>query len=1023
VSNDEALTVELKGALRDYIVNSRAKITADFTSVSTAVINDKARDIQNKFDLTGIYLNGERQDDLSVSMKSSGNNVPEFTLKMGEKYNVTASLIDSGGPQISMLAEFRNADLLPVYALFGMRERGLSAASAITGRFEMKGALDGTAALSGSIAQKQGMTNVYGDVAFKKAAVGYSPYRVNLKYNLVNVDINDFAGIFDDGFKETGTANGNGVLSGRLDSLESGGNLMLSSGRILDMPYDAINMNYGYKNRTISLANLRLDYKNTYLTVTDSQFEIKDKNSYQATVKTDMKDFMWKNNRLNGALNFYGRIENFKGLKIDGSLSSENFMFKRHMFQPFVLKTYIDDTGIALKTSVGKSLLNAKINTAGDRITFDDLYLENENGDRVLTAAGYVMKDKGESALLINGSGVPPQMVNDMLGWDHRWAGDLEGSVKISGNLQEGLGITRMATIKNGMVDDLEYDVLTGLVLVKNDWVDLSPVDPIVLTKTDKYTVRVAGKIPAPTSEASDIKMKGTPMDLHAWVKDGDLSMIKFIKFIDDASGPMSLDLKITGTKEFPNVSGKIEVSDASAKLKYLFDSLTHVYANILIKDNVMDIYTLKADTGDGKKGTLKIENLDEKKGGTMKWIKPYELNWKVTNAGDRVRISDTPYMEFVNGDADLNLAITGLLSDPNISGTMKIYDTRYRYPVKMHDKSGGPADIKDNYARHINWDVKIYGGENNYFFNDDYMNTSAQVYLKFGENPVIMQGKGNDMKITGIIGITKGTYKYLNTDFSVDTMKESKATFDGLMKPIIDVYATTTIRDLVLSSNTSGIALPGLEHLESSKNPLNINLHAWGRVGDIKMDVSSEPVSLNRDRLLYIITFGKDSDKPISADDAVRMAGSLANAWIKGQTGVLKKILPVDDISVNVGNLLTTQPTPEPGPGGSTYVSPTVKAEVSLGKYLTDKLYVDYSMKLMQGQSLIDPAAIAGLSLEHSLGFEYSLDPTNRLIFEGIMHDPTYYSNQFEGTLKWETGMSFDSWGAKPTPTPARKK
>jgi hypothetical protein len=377
--------------------------------------------------------------------------------------------------------------------------------------------------------------------------------------------------------------------------------------------------------------------------------------------------------------------------------------------------------------------------------------------------------------------------------------------------------------------------------------------------------------------------------------------------------------------------------------------------------------------------------------------------------------------MEFVNGDAELNLAITGLLSDPNISGTMKIYDTRYRYPVKMHDKSGGPADIKDNYARHINWDVKIYGGENNYFFNDDYMNTSAQVYLKFGENPLIMKGKGNDVKITGIIGIAKGTYKYMNTDFSVDTMKESKATFDGLMKPIIDVYATTTIRGLVLSSNTGGITLPGLEHLESTNNPLNIKLHAWGRVGDIKMDVSSEPVSLNRDRLLYIITFGKDSDKPISADDATNMATQFANAWIKSQTAQISKILPGTEVIIKVGN-----PFAQATQGiGDTLTSNegTTRLEAGFGTYITDALYVNYMAHVMQGRSLIDPNTISGLSVEHSLGIEYSLDPTNKLIFEGTIRDPNYYSNQFEAALKIQTGFSFDSWGAKPTPTPARKK
>lgn len=1019
VENDEALSVTIKGNLRDFILNKKAKITADFTDTQVLSVKDGKLETQTRFDMAGIYLNGERQDDLYVTMRSLDKTVPEFTLKMGDKYNVIASLIDDGGPQINLLAELRAADLLPVYALLGMRDKGLSQDTSITGKFELKGALNGNTAFSGSLAQKQGVTNVYGDVAFKKAVVGYTPQKVSLKYNLMNVDINEFARVFGDGFKETGRANGNGILSGKLDSLESGGNLMLTSGRLLDMPYDSINMNYGFKNKIISVSQLKFDYRNTYFTVYDSQFEVKETNSYQATVKTDMKDFVWKGNRLNGGLNFYGRIENFKGLKVDGSLSSENFMFKRHMFQPFVLKTYIDDTGISLKTSVGKSTLDALIKTADDRIVFDRITIDNEAGDRILSAAGFVMTDRGNSEMIISGDGVPPQMANDMLGWDHRWAGDLTGNVKISGNVKEGLGIAIMVTIKNGMVDDLEYDVVSGLVLVKGDWVDLSPVDPIVLVKTDKYTVKVTGKIPAPMSPESEEKMKGVPMNLRAVVKDGDLSMIKFIKFIDDASGPMNLDLNITGTKEFPNVSGKIEVTDASARIKYLFDNLTHVYANILIKDNVIDIYTLKADTGDGKKGTLKIENLDEKKGGTMKWIKPYELNWRVTSVGDKVRISDTPYMEFINGDADLDLAITGLLSDPNISGTMKIYDTRYRYPVKMKDKSGSPASVKDNYAKHINWDVKIYGGENNYFYNDDYVNTYAQVYLKFGDNPIIMQGRANDTKIYGSVGISRGTYKYMSTDFQVDTMKESKVTFDGLMKPTLDVYATTKIRRIPLSNIGGGMDLPGAVGGKvgaSEPVDLNINLHAWGRVGDIKMDVSSEPYALNRDRLLYILTFGKDSDKAISADDAAQWGVALANAWIKGQIVNVKKIIPVSDIVVKVGDI---QATPEARGNSYTASEGVIRGEIGFGQYITDDIYFNYLARLKEGRSLLDPGTITGLSFEHLIGVDVSINPKNKLVFEGVIRDPIYNLNQFEGKVKIEFGESFDQWGAKPTPTP----
>ncbi|HRU38450.1 MAG TPA: translocation/assembly module TamB domain-containing protein, partial [Candidatus Goldiibacteriota bacterium] len=688
----------------------------------------------------------------------------------------------------------------------------------------------------------------------------------------------------------------------------------------------------------------------------------------------------------------------------------------------------MDGDGISLKTSKGKTQLNALIKNSKESLEISDVYLMSESSEKMLEASGRVMKEKGESAVRISGQRLNPQMVNDLLGWDHSWTGELEGTVKISGNLKSGLALTIMTGIRNGTVDGLEYDLFNGLITVKNDWVDLSPIEPLTLEKEGEYTVKISGKIPAPMSEEADEKMKGVPMDLHAVMKEGDLSILKFLKWIDDASGPASADLKITGTKEFPNVNGRLEITGASAKLKYLFANLANLYGNILIRDNVIDIISLKADTAGGKKGTLKIENLDPvKKGGIMKWIRPYEVNWKVTNLGDKVRFEDTPYMEFINGDAELDLAVTGLLMAPNISGTIKIHDLRYRYPVKMKNKTGEQEDPKDNYAKNINWDVKIFGGENNYFYNDDYMNTYAQVYLKFGSMPLVMKGRGNDMQITGNVGLSRGSYKYMNADFSVDSMKESKVTFDGMMKPILDVYAVTKIRRIALSAGTGGgLELPGATGGQVGKGTtvdLNVNMRAWGRVGDIKIDLSSEPYSLGRDRLLYILTFGKDSDKAISADDAVRMAANLANAWIKGQTEQLKKIAPVDVIDIKVDGLVaaTPEPTGNTSMAGASGEG-TVRMELGLGKFISDNMYLDYRMKLMEGQSLLDPKIVSGLSLEHTFGLEYTLDPMNKLIFEGIVRDSGYYVNPFEAAIKLQTGISFDQWGAKPTPTPGRK-
>jgi hypothetical protein len=1021
VQNGDTLLLSARGALRDYMINDRCRISGDFLQDSEMTAGGGAGNSTTKINISKLFINDIPQDDLDLSLSIAGDSVPSLDVKWGEKYAITGSIAGGDDPSVKLAAVLKAADLLPVYALLGKRDKGLKPENAVSGRLELSGPISG-ASVSGSLSQKLGTAGVTGDVAFKKENTVYRPSRVNLQYNLVNVDINNFAGIFDENFRQTGRANGRGIVRGKPDSLESSGELALSGGKLLDMPYDSISAKYTYKDKVIALDRMLFNYRETSLNIHDSQLQLLDNNVYLATIKSDMKDFSWQNNRLNGALNFYGRIDNFKGLKIDGSISSDNFSFKNHTFQPFVIKTYMDGSGISLKTSKGGEILNAVIKTEPDRLTFEDCWLQNQKGEKYVSAGGFLAKDKGDSDMQFTGQGVSPQMVNDLLGWDHRWTGTLGGNVKISGNLRDGLAYTIMVTANNGMVDDLDFDIFSGLISVKNNWVDLSPVDPLLLSKTGKYDVKVSGKVPAPSTPEAEEKMKGTPMDLHAVLKGGDLSIIKFLTWIDDASGPLDVDLHITGTKEFPNVSGKIEVTDASVRLKYLFDKLTHFYANILIKENVMDIYKMQADTE--KHGTLKIENLDEKKGGTMKWIKPYEVNWRVTNIGDKVKFSDTQYMEFIDGLADLDLSITGQLASPNISGTIKISDMRYRYPPKMKDKTGGPAEIKNNYVAGINWDLKISGGENNYFFNDDYTNTYAQLYLKFPETPLLMQGKGGDMRLSGNLGIMRGTYRYMSTEFQVDDMKESKIVFDGEMKPILDMYAKTKLMRMELATGTGGgFDISGVagKRIDVKQPPVDIDviMHAWGRVGDVKIDLTSDP-SFDRNRLLSMITTGRDSTS-VTSDDAVKMATQLANMWIKGGTNQLKKLVPgVDVLDIKVDNLMPgQQPTPEPA--GNTPTG-TVKAEIGLGKYFGDKVYVGYTVRLLEAQNLLMPQDF-GLNIEHAFDVEYSLDKTSKLIFGATMRDPNYYWNPFEGTVKYQYTIPIGSWNEKPTPVPTKTK
>ena len=92
-------------------------------------------------------------------------------------------------------------------------------------------------------------------------------------------------------------------------------------------------------------------------------------------------------------------------------------------------------------------------------------------------------------------------------------------------------------------------------------------------------------------------------------------------------------------------------------------------------------------------------------------------------------------------------------------------------------------------------------GGENCRYYNDT-INYSADVTMKFNnDKPVKVTGRGGDMKIEGTLGVVKGTYKYFNTEMTMDAQKESKIIFDGDRRPVLDIYATTVLRKFEFNS------------------------------------------------------------------------------------------------------------------------------------------------------------------------------------------------------------------------------
>lgn len=997
---NEELIISAAGEINNYKVNQRLKASAGVAQSLKLTIREDKIYAENTSSFSAVRFNGRDLAPLDFSFRAGNGELNDFRLKWGEEYSVEARLTGRGTPDVHAALLLKNADFYPWYLLLDKRAAGIRGDAAVSGRLEVKGPANNASVLA-AISQGKGVIGLEGTVAVKKKGLSYEPDRVNIKYKLQNADLNSLVSVFDEKFKDTGTVSGEGEFKGKLSDLSSTGKVSMISGRVFDLPYDDITASYSLKDNSLVIPEAVLNYRGSFLKIEDSKVDIKKDKEYYASVKMLAKDFVWHGTRYNGPLNFAGRINNFGKLIVDGSFSSDGFGYNNHTFKPFVLRTELRGGRLSLKSGLKGASVAVSAVTDKGRITFENLKITDQSGAIQLNAKGTLRTESGDSDLIFDGLGIDPQMVNDLLGWGHKWEGKLSGSVKLSGNLKKGPDFTINVSIKNGMVDGLEYDVFSGLLTLRDNWLNLAPFGPMTLIKKDKYEINAQGRVPVPQTGEAEEKMTGVPMDVKVSMKEGDLYALKVLGFVDDASGPLDMELHITGTKEFPNVNGKVQVTRGRGKLKYLIGSLENIYANILIRNNIMDIYELRGDT---QRGTIRISNLDEiKRGGVMKWMKPHEVNWKITSIGDKARLSDTDYMEYIDGNAELDLSMTGPLASPLIAGTIKASDMRFRFPVRMKTKDGQEAEVKDNYAKQISWDLNVIVGENVYYFND-ILNNYAQIYAKPSNAALQVKGRGENMRLSGNVFLARGTIKYLNTEFKIDEMRESKIFFDGEKTPVLDVHAKATLRRFELNRGSgAAIDLPGGGSQMSAQTAtdLEINMRAWGRFGNLNVDLSSQPVALEKNRLLFILTFGKDTQNPIGANDALRWADALANSWIKGRTEELKKYTFLDVLDIKVSDLLPVeQATPEAG-------TPTARprVELGIGKYWTDSFYTRYNLRIMD-----DPTVLQGLGLEQTLGIEYMLNPFNKLIFDWTARDP-YLGAQYEGFLGIETRWEFESW------------
>ncbi len=366
-----------------------------------------------------------------------------------------------------------------------------------------------------------------------------------------------------------------------------------------------------------------------------------------------------------------------------------------------------------------------------------------------------------------------------------------------------------------------------------------------------------------------------------------------------ELSGKLSLEMLLKGAPSKPAITGDINVREGRYAFKALGLDLRDITAQSQVKDDRINLINLKAR--DTENGTLEASGSAGLDIGKQDGRLSFQVkNIKLVNSDNSNSL--------INANIDVSPAENGLM----VSGTIA--------PKSVHIKipEGGNSSIPE-------LNIQEAGKKSEkppQFLQSVFLNL-----LLDAPNQIFVRGWGLDAEFGGKLKIS-GT--------------ASEPDFQGSMQSIRGKYEEFGKRFALKKANLRFAGtVPPYPYLdivaETKTDTILGQVLITGPVNRPSIDFASEP-ALPRDEVLAQILFGKDMSK-ISPFQAVQLARTLARFTGKGggatsfdPLGSVRGLTGLDDLRVELDD------------AGA--------ASVGAGKYLTDKVYMEFETGAGEGSS-----------------------------------------------------------------------
>ena len=325
-----------------------------------------------------------------------------------------------------------------------------------------------------------------------------------------------------------------------------------------------------------------------------------------------------------------------------------------------------------------------------------------------------------------------------------------------------------------------------------------------------------------------------------------------------------------------------------------------------------------------------------------------------------------------------------GPAKHPVLHGKVTVYDTRLTFPfLKVHAPPSGKPDVVVEFLQNIDWDLLVKPGEDVVYFRQipAYIdNVNTELFIDESSPGLHVRGilSNESFRVSGKMSSSRGRLEYLDQTFRVDYFQAEFT--EASPYPFISGQAWTTIRDSIG-------AVPKTIYLKLyAVDPETHQEKQQGSLENFKFKlVSADPqIGEDQEQVLSYLGFSVGNLR----EKATSVGGAVTDKYIfrplfRPIERAIERNLGIDFVRINSNiakNLFYTsigyggrnfgrnQPLINPFNTSTPYLFLMSSSEVTLGKYLTQNLYLTYTGQLVSVYDKSKPT----FDMNHSFGIEY---------------------------------------------------